>query len=117
LTFDPAQLAEPDMVFRILLQVGLLFGSAFFSSSETVLFSLSDLDLEHLRRNRHPQADVIQDLLGQPRRLIISILCDNELINISSTANMTGILIVLYGLDRAGWIGVLLICRQVRACG
>lgn len=52
LTIDPARLAEPDMVIRITLQGVLLFGSAFFSGSETALFSLSRLDLHRLRREK-----------------------------------------------------------------
>ena len=48
LAFDTARLAEPDMVARLSLQVLLLFGSAFFSGSETALFSLSRLDLQKL---------------------------------------------------------------------
>jgi CBS domain containing-hemolysin-like protein len=107
LAFDVGHLAEGDMVFRLSLQLCLLLGSAFFSSSETALFSLSNVDLEQLRRKRHPRADQIHDLLGQPRRLIISILCGNELINIAAAANMTGILIALYGVERAGWISVM----------
>lgn len=107
LSFDPALLATPDMAFRLVLQACLFVGSAFFSSSETALFSLADVDLEQLRRRRHPRADLIHDLLDQPRQLIISILCGNELINIASTANMTGILITLFGVERAGWISVL----------
>jgi len=46
-------------------------------------------------------------LLDQPRRLIISILCGNELVNIAAAANMTGILVVLYGTERAVWVSVL----------
>jgi len=107
LSFDPSLLAEPEMALRFVIQVCLLCGSAFFSSSETALFSLSDVDLEQLRRRRNPRADLIHDLLGQPRRLIISILCGNELINIAATTNMTGLVIALYGPERAGWISVL----------
>ena len=105
--FDPSRLLAPDMVVRLVLQAGLLAGSAFFSGSETALFSLSDVDLEELRRKRDPRTDLLHDLLSQPRRLIISILCGNELINIAATANMAGILIVLYGPERAGLISLL----------
>jgi hypothetical protein len=47
--FDPVHLAEPDLILRLCLQVLFLCGSAFFSGSETALFSLSDVDLEQLR--------------------------------------------------------------------
>ena len=107
LTFDPALLADPEMIGRLLLQLLLLTGSAFFSGSETALFSLSRLDLQKLRKEEHPRSDTLHALLDQPRRLIISILCGNELINIAAVANMTGILVVLYGVERAGLISVL----------
>ena len=107
LAFDAARLTEPAMVLRMSLQVCLLFGSAFFSGSETALFSLSDVDLEQLRRQRHPRSDLLHGLLSQPRRLIISILCGNELINIAATTNMAGILLVLYGGERAGLVNIL----------
>jgi CBS domain containing-hemolysin-like protein len=106
-SFDAARLAEPDMLVRLTLQGCLLLGSAFFSGSETALFSLSDVDLEELRRKRDPRTDLLHDLLSQPRRLIVSILCGNELINIAATANMTGILLSLYGPERAGLASIL----------
>ena len=106
-SFDPALLTTPEMLARIGIQVLLLIGSAFFSGSETALFSLSRLDLQELRRRRHRHIDTLQALLDQPRRLIISVLCGNQLINIAAVANMTGILMTLYGEERAGVINVL----------
>ena len=105
--FDAARLAEPDMIVRLAIQVLLLFGSAFFSGSETALFSLSRLDLQKLRREHNPHTETLHELLDQPRRLIISILCGNELVNIAAAANMTGILVSLYGVERAGLISIL----------
>ncbi len=105
--FDTARLAEPDMIVRLGIQVLLLCSSAFFSGSETALFSLSRLDLQKLRRERNRHTETLHALMDQPRRLIISILCGNELVNIAAAANMTGILVVLYGVERAGWISVL----------
>ncbi|MEA3277235.1 MAG: hemolysin family protein [Pseudomonadota bacterium] len=104
--FDAALLAEPDMALRIALQLLLLLASAFFSGSETALFSLSRLDLQQLRRRQHPQTTTLLDILDQPRRLIISVLCGNEIVNIAAVANMTGILVSLYGEERAGLINV-----------
>ncbi len=105
--FNSALLLEPDLIWRLLLQALLLLGSAFFSGSETALFSLSRLDLRELRRTQHSQSATLHALLDQPRRLIISILCGNELINIAAIANMTGILVVLYGVEKAGLINIL----------
>ncbi|MDX1402848.1 MAG: CNNM domain-containing protein, partial [Kiloniellales bacterium] len=105
--FDTARLLEPHIVLALCLQVILFCCSAFFSGSETALFSLSRLDLQKLRRQRHPRSDALHALLDQPRSLIISILCGNELVNIAATANLAGILVHLYGESRAGWINVL----------
>ena len=91
--FDPSLLGDPEMIFRISLQPLLLAGSAFFSGSETALFSLSRLDLRQLRRERHPRSATVHALLDQPRRLIISVLCGNELINIAAV-----------GVSCRGWI-------------
>ncbi|MDP6135448.1 MAG: DUF21 domain-containing protein, partial [Arenicellales bacterium] len=85
--FDSELLSEPGMVMRLVLLVALLGGSAFFSASETALFSLSRLDLQQLRRERSPHSETLHALLDQPRRLIISILTGNELINIAATVN------------------------------
>jgi CBS domain containing-hemolysin-like protein len=108
LAVEPGRLAEPEMVLRLGLQVLLLGASAFFSGSETALFSLSRMDLQRLRRERHPRAQALQTLLDHPRRLIISILCGNEIINVAAAANMTGILVYLYGDARAGLLNVLI---------
>ena len=106
ITPDSELLSEPEIMIRLIIQFFLMVGSALFSSSETALFSLSRLDLQNLIRQQHPLAPTIHTLLEQPRRLIISILCGNELINIAAAANMTVILVVLYGEANAGWITV-----------
>ena len=104
--FDPALLSDPGLVMRIVLQIFLFMGSAFFSGSETALFSLSRLDLQQLLRKGHPNARTLHSLLDSPRKLIISILCGNELINIAAVANMTGILVTLYGAGKGGMLSI-----------
>lgn len=99
--------ADLELVFRICLQIVLLVSSAFFSGSETALFSLSRLDLQKLRTSRNSRSDSIHEMLDEPRRLIISILCGNELVNIASSANMAGILVTFFSEADASWINVL----------
>lgn len=89
LSVDTSRLTQPDILLRLLFQALLLGASAFFSGSETAPFSLSRLDLQRLRRDRHPRVETLHALLHQPRRLIISILCGNEIINVAAAANMT----------------------------
>lgn len=85
----------------------LLAASAFFSGSETSLFSPSRLDLQQLRSKRHPRFEALQTLLDRPRQLIISILCRSEIINIAATANLAGILVALYGAEQGGIMNIL----------
>jgi len=102
----PVDTGEIELILRILLQVALLLSSAVFSGSETALFSLSRIDLQKMRYARDPDSESIHAMLDEPRRLIISILCGNELVNIASSANMAAILLSLYG-QSAGWINIL----------
>nr|CRH08161.1 Protein of unknown function. putative cystathionine beta-synthase (CBS) domain containing protein [Candidatus Magnetococcus massalia] len=108
-TMLPAAVSAQDLelAIRILFQVVLLVSSAFFSGSETALFSLSRLDLQKLRNTRNPHSDRIHEMLDEPRRLIISILCGNELVNIASAANMAAILLLFFTKQDAGWINII----------
>lgn len=91
-----AALNDPAMIIRIVLQVVLFAGSALFSMSETALFSLRETDLQRLEQSHPPKAGLLRRLLDEPRQLIISILCGNELINIAATVNLAGIFLQLY---------------------
>ncbi|RRQ21579.1 hemolysin family protein [Thiohalobacter thiocyanaticus] len=114
---DPALLADPEVGVRLALQVVLLAGSAFFSGSETALFSLSRLDLHKLNRERHPRSATLHALLDSPRKLIISILCGNEIINIAAVANMTALLVLLYGPERAGILSIVIMVPLLLVVG
>jgi putative hemolysin len=64
----------------------LLVSSAFFSSSETCLFSLDPIDIDRLRA-RHPSAAArIDRLLGRPTALLSAILIGNTLVNVAAAA-------------------------------
>ncbi len=81
--------------------------SGFFSSSETSLFSLSNVQLEQMRREQHPRVSLIQRLLSQPRRLIISILIGNELVNVTASVISAAIVIRVLGAEKK-WINLLI---------
>ena len=84
--FDISLLAEPSMVLRLLLLFGLLFCSAFFSGSETALFSLSRLDLQQLRRHHNPQSETLHALLDQPFFVLNDVAYTNILKDLQSGA-------------------------------
>lgn len=106
-----------DILLRVILQIFLFAGSAFFSGSETALFSLSRFDLQRLARANDPVTDSLRALLDQPRRLIVSILCGNELVNIAAAANMTAILVALLGIEAAAWTAAFVMIPLILLLG
>ena len=85
--------------------VALLGLSAFFSSAETSLFSLSRLQIEQMKKEKNPKAVMIERLLSQPRRLIVTILIGNELVNITASVISAAVVIKLLGAD-SKWLNV-----------
>lgn len=106
-----------ELIVRLCIQVLLLTMSAFFSGSETALFSLTPLDLQKLRNSQHPRSKSIHEMLEEPRRLIISLLCGNELVNIASSANMASILFRFFDEDQTTWINIFVMVPVLLLCG
>lgn len=76
----------------------LILLSAFFSGSETGLFSLNRYRLRHLaKKMRQPGATRAYDLLQRPDRLIGLILLGNNFVNILASATATLLGLKLYG--------------------
>lgn len=96
-----------DFIFwlDLILFVFLMGFSAFFSSSETALFSLSELQLGKMRQGDHPRIDLIEKLLASPRRLIMTILIGNELVNIAASVISAAFVIQLLGPDKI-WVNL-----------
>jgi len=70
----------------------LLALSAFFSSSETVFFSLNPLQIRRLTQKNPRRGEQIHRLLAQPTRLLSGILIGNTVVNV--TASAVGLLAV-----------------------
>lgn len=66
----------------VVILVGLIICSAFFSSSETGMLSLNRYRLRHLVKKEHKGATLASNLLARPERLIGVILIGNNLVNI-----------------------------------
>jgi CBS domain containing-hemolysin-like protein len=96
-----------DITFWIeLILFILLMGlSGFFSSSETAMFSLKRMELEQMRRDGHPRIDLIEHMLSRPRRLIMTILIGNELVNVSASAISAAVVIQLLGAESM-WVNL-----------
>jgi CBS domain containing-hemolysin-like protein len=79
------------------LFVLLMALSGFFSSSETAMFSLSSLQIEQMRSSKNPRVELIERMLSEPRRLIVTILIGNEFVNVAASVISAAIVIDLLG--------------------
>ncbi len=61
----------------------LLLCSAFFSSSETALTSLTKVQLQRIRGGKRKSNAAIVNFLDNPRRLFITVLLGNTFVNIA----------------------------------
>lgn len=91
--------------FELCVFVLLMIFSGVFSSSETALFSLKNVDLEQMRQRRDPRVSLIEQMLSQPRRLIITILIGNELVNVAASVLSASVIIRFLG-DENKWINL-----------
>lgn len=83
--FNGIQLTAPTMDAYIALgaAVFLLLCSAFVSGSEIAFFSLSPTDMNDINEQRHPADKRILRLLADSERLLATILCCNNFINVA----------------------------------
>lgn len=85
----------------------LMLLSGFFSSSETALFSLNDSQIEQMRREKVERLGLIEQLLSQPRRLIVTILIGNELVNVAASVLSASVIIRVVGAENK-WLNLLI---------
>jgi putative hemolysin len=100
-----------------LLALGVLLAlSAFFSATEIALFSLSKLQLRHLRQEHAVQGQIVSELLDQPHRLLSTILFGNTVVNVG--AAILGYRVLQRVMpDRAETFAVPLMTVVILLCG
>ena len=82
---------------ELILFILLLGFSGFFSSSETAMFSLNTRHLDQMRRDKNPRIDLIEKMLSEPRRLIVTILIGNEFVNVAASVISAAMVIQVFG--------------------
>ncbi len=75
----------------------LLLCSAFFSGSETALFSLTKVRVKRLQLENVRNSKTLAQLLNKPRRLIITILIGNMLVNILASCTASSLALNIFG--------------------
>ena len=90
----------------LLLLAVLLCLSAFFSGSESAMFSLDRFELEKLEEGESRAGRSVRALLAQPRRLLATILLGNELVNVTISAVGLAAVFAIYqerGAETVPW--------------
>lgn len=90
------------LVFYVVALGALLALSAFFSGSEAALFSLTRPQKRQMSE-RSAAGRAVSRLLEKPRKLLISILLGNLIINIFATSTATAIMLRLFGEKGLGY--------------
>ncbi|MBT3252771.1 MAG: HlyC/CorC family transporter [Candidatus Marinimicrobia bacterium] len=78
-----SEFLESTLIWQVVGFVLLLGISAFFSGSETALFNLKRNDVEKLKHDLAPSSRLIVRLLATPKRLLITILTGNTIVNVA----------------------------------
>jgi putative hemolysin len=86
-------------IIELVIFIVLLGFSGFFSSTETSLFSLNKTQVEKMRADGNRRVDLIERLLSEPRRLIVTILIGNEFVNVAASVISAAMVIQLFGAD------------------
>lgn len=87
---------------QIFILVVLLMFSGFFSGVETALMSISNIKVKALMRQGKRGSIALNKIKQQPKRLIITILIGNNIVNIGAASLATVIFTGLYGSKGVG---------------
>ncbi len=90
------------MGLELLILLVLVLLSAFFSGVETALVSLSEIKVKSLVMEGKKGAAALSKLKSNPRRMIITILLFNNLVNIGASAFAAVVAIDLFGSTGLG---------------
>ena len=96
------------MITETAVLIVLLPLSAFFSGSETALFSVSEIKIRRLVKEKRHGSKTLAKIKADPSMLLTTILIGNNVVNIAASALATVIAIKIYGDIGAGIaVGVL----------
>ncbi|MBW2369123.1 MAG: HlyC/CorC family transporter [Deltaproteobacteria bacterium] len=88
----------PQLIILIVL-IGL---SAFFSSSETALFSISTIKARHIAKSESRTDRLIHKMKKNPHRLLTTILIGNNLVNVAAASYATAVTLTIFPNNAIG---------------
>jgi putative hemolysin len=101
---------------RYLALGALVFMVAFFAMSETSLFSLNPLDRLRLKEKHPAKGALVEALLSQPRRLLVTVLIGVETSSIIFSVLATSLVLSLWG-PHAEWLVLLVVVPTFQFLG
>lgn len=86
-----------EVIIETTILIILLALSAFFSASETALFSIGEIRIRRMIKEGRRGARTLQKIKSEPGMLLTTILIGNNIVNISATAIATVLAIRIFG--------------------
>ena len=87
---------DSDSIKQIIYIAVLIFMSAYFSATETAFFSMNKIRIKNMASNGNKRATLILKLSDDYDKLLSSILIENNIVNIASSAIATVLFIKLF---------------------
>lgn len=91
-----------SLTLQIIILIALLLLSAFFSSSETALTTISIIKVRNMKDKKIKKAETVGALIENKDKLLTTILIGNNLVNIGASALATSVAIELCGNSGVG---------------
>lgn len=88
---------DPDILFKFIIIIILLGLSAFFSSAETALITISRLRVVTLMEEGNSSAAVLLKVIDKKEKMLSAILIGNNIVNISASSLTTILVTDLFG--------------------
>jgi len=106
------------IVNQLILLFFLLLFSAFFSSAETALFSISQTRARHMAKENIRSHQLIKRMKDDPHKLLTTILIGNNVVNVAASAIATSLTINMFsnyavGLATGGMTFMILVFGEV----
>ncbi|MCC8163499.1 MAG: hemolysin family protein [Lachnospiraceae bacterium] len=80
---------DPSDAIQVLILIILVACSAFFSSSETAMTTVSRIRVRNLVEEGDRRAEILSSLIEEPGKMLSAILIGNNIVNISASALAT----------------------------
>ena len=102
---------EVELLPSIGIVVLLLCCSAFFSGSESALFSLDSFTLDKLDDQPTSSGKAVSALLAEPRRLLATLLLGNEVVNIALSSVAAAVVFTVAGPENQDlwWLNIVMV--------